>query len=200
MKTTSGIVLAAVASMALGACNKATITNTTPPPPTLGSPTYVVSAPCPATIPKIDPNPYEIMLSNAFDLRKATVGKGSHPSGTHAGNHSKTALDWMTLVDANQSGTIKIILQDTQLHFQAGDQALLGATTDAPNELCGLTKDQSNGSDPRWLSFTVHAGATYSAGYDLGLLVDQSGPSGQPQLPVIIDPWVDNNGVIEVKK
>jgi hypothetical protein len=200
MKTGEMIVSAMALSLAVAGCSKG---NKGTPPPTAvvkTGQTYALKTPCPADVPSPTGDPYVITLARSFDLRNAVVGKSPNSQGPnpHAPSHAhKTKLDIVTQLVGGASGTIKIELADhSGLHFQDKDLALLGATANALAVFCNVQFDTTSGTDPRWLSFTVYPAGSYTtAAYNLGLLADDEGPPPRLQLPVIIDPWVDNNGV-----
>jgi hypothetical protein len=201
MKTTKRIAAAVAACLAAGGCAKTATTPPPPMPPVKTSDTYPLIACDTKTVPKPTGAPYVITLGPSFDLRNAVVGKSPNSTGPnpHPPAHGhNTALDITTQISGAASGTIQIVLTDSSLHFMDKPLALVGATSNAPSVFCDVSID-TTGKYPT-LTFTVYPLGSYAyASYNLGLLVDQNGPPGQPQLPVIIDPWADNNGIVSLR-
>lgn len=159
--------------------------------------TYPLPTTCdPAVFPAPVGNPYTISLGPSFQIRDPVVTLSANAMGvspTGPKHKHKTTLDIVTQLSSTvgASAAVQIILTDKNLHFEDTGLALLGSTPNAPSVFCGAKFD--NNTDPRVLTFTVYpAGSNTSASYNLFLMVD--GKSGG-QLPVIIDPWVDNNGI-----
>jgi hypothetical protein len=143
--------------------------------------------------PNLNTDPYTIQIGSNFELRKDVVTiLGTQ--GTNGIQHKhKSPLDIITLIKGGSATTITIELKDASLHFNK-DMPIVGGDPSAPSHFCSVTLDSA--SDPRWLSFTVYPDALgqLSSDYNLALLVDQNG-SKTDQMPIVLDPWVDNDGV-----
>ena len=199
MNSKTLIALAVAGSLAAG-CSKTGGTSQTPPPPAgeKTGDTYAlgdcasIGAPAP-TLPA-----YTVTIGKSFDIRNPVVVHGGHAQGTRPGNHKHpTPLDVTTQVSGVQSALIQISIQtqpDPELDFMDLPRALRGATSNAPQVFCGATITTVNGLPT--LSFTFFpVGSDTSAAVNIGLLAGKMGA----QLPVIIDPWSDNNGIVARK-
>jgi hypothetical protein len=205
MMTRDMIVSVVALSLAAAGCGKAPTRPPPPTPPPTVNPlvktgqTVPLPTPCAATVPQPSGTPYVITLGPSFDLRHPAVSKSGHMQGSNPTPHKhNTSLDIVTQVSGPSSATVRIELTDPTLHFMDKALALLGSTSNAGDVFCGVAFDTTDPNDPRWLSFTVYPKGTDTyASYNLGLLVDSHGPPPPlPQLPVFIDPWVDNNGFV----
>lgn len=197
------IALGLMVSIGMASCSKP---SPRPPPPT--GPTQIatgektgatyplkkcadIGAPAPTG------SPYIVTLDDTFTIRDPKAGHKGHAQGAKPGNHPHpTTLDIVTQISGRQSGQIQIQLTDKSsklLHFMDLDKALLGATVNAPDVFCDAAIGTDADGDPM-LSFTFFpVGSDTSAAVNLGLLV---GKQNKPQLPIIIDPWEDNNGLV----
>ena len=196
MKTRGLMATAVAVSIAVAGCAP-TITGTRPPGTMAKTGATFPLGACGPNVPKppTGTQPYIITLGPSFELRNAVVGKSGHAQGANPAPHNhKTTLDIVTQISGANSATIQIVLADSKLHFMDKALALMGSTSNSQTVFCDVTMDTA--ADPRWLSFTVYpVGSNTSASYNLGLLADDHGNPGF-QLPFIIDPWADNNGMV----
>jgi hypothetical protein len=150
---------------------------------------------CGRSVPAPAGQPYIVTLKPNFALRDAQGEMSGHPHGNNPNPNphpAKTRLDIVTTLKDGEAAVVRIVLADPLLAFQQKPYALRGGDPNAPLIFC----DPVYVTGGRQLSFTVHrytGGPTY-ASYNLGLIVTDENDSAY-QLPIFIDPGVDNDGI-----
>ena len=211
MRNPSGVVASVVAvAVAVSGCSK----NPPKPPPTTTPPpasqkitfNFPIPTACPAGT-TVDPNEnYTITLGPSFKLTDPDVTKGGHKEGKPNGppKSHPTKLDIQTdllSLTNGMAGTVTIILSqklDFASHPTTSDPTLPqlafnGADDGATKIFCNPQFGTKSGYPA--LTFTVLPNAQIPYGsYILGLVAHDKTAGDPDELPVFIDPGVDNNG------
>jgi len=187
----SGIAAVSAASLALTAC--ATMTKGGAGAGGGGgmpTATYPIGA-CSGVAPSDPSELYVITLGPGFKLTEPDVTHSGHPrpNPNHPRPHPNR-LDIVTDLQDGQSAVVKIVLADPLLSFPGAGLAIQGADPNVSDVFC----DAAIAADGRSLTFTDHraAGKATYGSYVLGLVATDH--QGSFQLPVFIDPGVDNDG------
>jgi hypothetical protein len=208
MKTDQVTACVIAVSLVTAGCTKPPATKSPVSPMSAGSFELYpcsTSAPNPAT-----DQQYSLTLGPNFQMRNADAPHGGHREGPRKSipNHNPTLMDIFTQLNGtsgSQWATVTIQIQQPPgqnwLHLRTDGVAVRGGEKGAQDVFCDVKLDPTGAGtpqyDPQWVSFRTHrdgTAETYGT-YNLGLIVKDEKPQNSGyELPVFIDPGVDNEG------
>lgn len=211
----TGLAFAAMGSLGIASCSKpnspedAKVASTAPASPVhesvLGPGVETIPPDCPSDI-KAPEVTYITTIKNNFELRKAVVDQSTEnltelklegtpkvPATTQA--NKKTRMDTVVTLAPGHSGIIRILLKnDDKLHLRTDSYVVRGGDDKAKYMFCKVTSV----SDTE-VYFTVYSKADgtgpKTSSFNLGLVVSDKDLPDRFNLPIFIDPSVENDGI-----
>jgi hypothetical protein len=206
-----GATAALVGQLALAGCSKPATTApaqtsaaTTATKTSLGPGAYEIPADCPTDVGKPQVT-YITTIKDNFDIRKPVVDqKTEYPDGNPPPKRAeqaapttpekkKTRMDTIVTLGDGQSGIVRIIIKAKDMRFRDDEAAVRGGDKYSGGMFCNVKKTD----DKKQVEFLAYykKGGPKTASYNLGIYVQDVQLPDAFELPIFLDPEVENNGV-----